>query len=129
MKTMMAVAAFALAVGSAHAEQLKTGTLIVYRKRSFFCGGRSLPFYVNGGLVAKLTNGYYYKLGLPVGEYTLTHDTILAGPDPQRVTVKAGQTIYFCNYCNGGGRVWEVADDQDGARDSVQHLKQQTWVK
>lgn len=128
---MMTVAACALAIGNVQAENVrsKTGTLIVYRKFSLAGCAASMPFWVNGKFVAKLTNGYYYKLELPEGEYTLTHDTILAGPDPQKVTLKAGQTTYFCNYCNMGGRVWEVADDQDGARQSVSHLKQQTWVK
>jgi Protein of unknown function (DUF2846) len=126
MKTMMAVAAFALPTGNVQAQQAKTGTLVVYRKFSLAGCAATMPFYINGKLGAKLTNGYYCKLQLPAGEYTLTHDSLLwMGPDPQKVTVRAGQIVYFCNYCNAGGRVFEVADDQDGARDSVAHLKQQ----
>jgi hypothetical protein len=57
---------------------------------------RTLPFYVDGALVAKLKNGYYCKLELPPGDYVFTHDTVLAGLDPVKVVVTAGQTSSFC---------------------------------
>jgi hypothetical protein len=69
MKTMMAVAAFALASGNLQANlQPKAGTLIVYCRWNLIGCGGSLPFCINGGPVIKLKNGYYYKVELPEGD-------------------------------------------------------------
>jgi hypothetical protein len=127
--TMMALAALALASVNAEAKpipQPKTGTLIVYRTWNLRAAAWSLPFYVNGQLGAKLTNGYYYKLELPEGDYVLTHPGY---NDPQRVHVSAGQTVYFCNSLTMISYVFEVTEDQNDAREIASHLKQQTTQK
>ena len=134
MKIMMAVAAFALATGNLEAKpqanpQPKTGTLIVFRQWHLTSFGARLPFYVNGQLAAKLTNGYYSKLELPEGDYVLTHMRTIAGRDPQKIHVTAGQTLYFRNEVTSISYVFEVAEDQNEARERVSHLKQQTNQK
>jgi hypothetical protein len=60
-------------------------------------------------LTAKLTNGYYYKLELPEGDYVLTHMRTIAGGDPQKIHVTAGQTLYFRNEVTSISYVFEVA--------------------
>ena len=89
-----------LASGRANANpkvtpSLKTGTLIVYRKWNLVGSGGSYPFSVNDGPVIKLRNGYYYKMELPEGDYTLRERFWYGPSDPQKVHVTAGQTIYF----------------------------------
>jgi hypothetical protein len=120
--------AFAM-LGETKPQQPKTGTLIEFRQWHLAGSGGSLPFYVNGKLGAKLTNGYYYKLELPEGDYVLTHMFSLTGRDPQKVHVTAGQTIYFRNERNMVTYAFEVAEDQNEAREQVSHLKQQTTQK
>src|SRR5260370_16097968 len=119
MKTMMAVAAFALATGNVQAKPVKpapkTDTVIVYRKPTAgsylswnpltgFLGSAlegaldaaiPRPFYVNGQLACKLHNNCYYRLELPPGDYALT---MITWPrDKQTVHVVAGQTLHFAD--------------------------------
>jgi hypothetical protein len=128
--TILVLLGFAASVnaGQSTKEQPKTGTIIVYRKWAFTGGGRSLPFSVDGKFICKLRNGYYYSLELSVGDHIFTHDPgfgITWGHDPQTVHVIPGQTIYFCNFMNMVTYVWEVAEDQAGAKESVSRLKAQ----
>jgi hypothetical protein len=89
----------------------------------------SMPFSVDGRLIAKLKNGYYCKLDLPAGDHTFTRPLWegWGGPqvDAQRVHLVAGQTLYFCNFQAPMWTVFEVADDQEDARQSVGNLRQQ----
>ena len=131
MKSMMALSALCvLASGNVKADQKnappKIGTLIVYRRWNLIGSGGSFPFCVNGGPVIKPRNGCYYKMELPVGDYVLTQRWWSGiTPDPQTVHVTAGQTIYFSYSAAPMWQVFEVASDQEDARQTVSHMKQQ----
>jgi hypothetical protein len=92
---LFAVFALAEAINAKDIRQAKAGTVIACRKWAWR-SARTVPFYIDGKLVAKLKNGYYCKLELPPADYVFTHDTVLAGLDPVKVLVTAGQTSYFC---------------------------------
>jgi hypothetical protein len=107
---------------------VQTGTLIVFRMWHLAGCARSAPFWINGELVTKLKNGYYYKLQLPVGDYTLTHDFMSASigfNDPQKVHITAGKTVYFYDQFTAVSFIFEVAEDQAEAQQKVSGLKQQ----
>jgi len=79
MKTMMAVAALALATGSVQAKpQLKTvapktGTLIVYRPGEYVGIVRTYAFSIDGGPRHHINAGRYMRFELPAGDHIVAH--------------------------------------------------------
>jgi hypothetical protein len=90
------IAVAALAAKTASQEE---GTIIVYRKWDLTGAGASDP-----------VNPLGFKMS----------------PDPIKVHVKPGETVYFANYwVSLMGRIFEVAENQEDARHSVGRLKPQ----
>jgi hypothetical protein len=126
MKTMMAVAAFAPAIGSAEAGTgPKTGTLVVYRQWSPGGMAARFVFNINHGPDVRVNNGAYRRFALPPGDYIVSHDHLFgAGQDLQRVNLEAGKTVYF-QYVSAWSLIFEVADDQEQAARTVSKMKEQ----
>jgi hypothetical protein len=57
----------------ASAKPPATGTLIVYRPRSFAGSGRTYSFSIDNGPRYKLKNGRYMQFELPAGDHILRH--------------------------------------------------------
>ena len=93
--------------------------------------GGSMPFRLNNGPKIKVRNGYYYRLEISPGDHVLRGPGGMWGvygplSDHQKVHVEPGQTIYFADYSVPFiGQIFEVAEDQNDARDSVSKLKAQ----
>jgi hypothetical protein len=120
---IMAAAAFGLAAGAQAKGIPETGTVIVYRGWSPSGAFGSLPFNVDHGVGTKISNGTYYRLTLPVGDHVISHDHLFgAGQDPQTVHVEAGKTVYF-QYMATMALIFEVADNQEKAAQTVSKLK------
>ena len=84
MKTMMAVAAFALAFANVQAKPQPTGTLIVYRPGAYAGILRTYSFSIDNGPRHRLKNGCYMRFELPVGDHIMGR--------PFDITLNLGQT-------------------------------------
>jgi hypothetical protein len=123
MKTMIAVAAFALAIGTIQAKP-QTGTLIVYRPGAgLLAVGRTFSFSIDGGPRYKLKPRCYMQFELPAGDHSVRHPfdiTLNFGSETQTVRVNPGQVVYF-QYAvlPFMGNVFEVAEDQAEAKQTA----------
>jgi hypothetical protein len=82
-----------------------------------------LPLCINGKPVCKLNYGCYYKLELASGDYLFTQGGWGWPLCRQPVHVIAGKTLYLGYYRSAYHYTFEVAEDQNEARQVVSKLK------
>jgi hypothetical protein len=106
-----------------------TGTIVVYRTWKFSGGGRSLPVILDGQPRIKLENGCYWAFVVSPGDHALLRTGDFGVKDKIQVHVESSQTVYVDAHYGGWATIFEVAEDQDEARQQVAKLKQQTSTR
>jgi hypothetical protein len=132
MKTKNAWWMIAVVLAIASAGQTKAGpstgsnlgTIIVYRPWSIIGHGiTNWEFNLNHGPDLMVRNGTYYRLTVLPGDCIISHDDVpFVDVDEETVHVEPGETVYF-EYAVILSIIFEVADDQERAAQTVSRLQ------
>jgi len=100
------------------------GTIVVYRQWAF-AGSlqRYFKFSIDNRPEIGVLNGYYVRVTVAPGDHIISRDIFMMPPNPQTVHVEPGQTVYFQHNMVPGWSIFEVADDQAKAAQTVAHMK------